>query len=122
MHSWLFSNWMMMSRIKPQIVIKPTGDFSPDQERPKLGLYIHIPFCLSKCAYCDFYSFVPNNAELMEEYVNAVIMHMREYSDGCKNHDVDTVYIGGGTPTALPPDLLMKLISAIHQNFDVLPI
>ena len=47
--------------------------------KPKrLGLYFHIPFCLSKCAYCDFFSFVPTNEELITRYINALITHMEE--------------------------------------------
>ena len=88
-------------------------------EKKRLGLYFHIPFCRSKCAYCDFFSIVPPNAELMERYVNALILHMQSYRRGARDYAPDTVFIGGGTPTSLPPELLFRLIHAIRRNFSV---
>ncbi len=86
-------------------------------EKKRLGLYLHVPFCLSKCAYCDFFSFVPGNPEVMERYVNALISQMQSYRRGAEPYLVDTVFVGGGTPTSLPPDTLVKLIRSIRQNF-----
>ncbi|MDE7281090.1 MAG: coproporphyrinogen III oxidase family protein, partial [Ruminiclostridium sp.] len=60
------------------------------------GLYIHIPFCLTKCPYCDFYS-VKYGKGMAEEYKKAVIRNLKQYSDT----DFDTVYFGGGTPILL---------------------
>lgn len=85
--------------------------------RKSLGVYIHVPFCQSKCSYCDFYSFRPKSPEAMEHYVNVLIQHMESYRETAKGYTVDTVYIGGGTPTALDPKLLIKLIRAIKRNF-----
>ena len=67
------------------------------RNRP-LGLYLHIPFCVSKCGYCDFYSVT--DRDLMRGYVSALLGHIREYGRTCSGYTVDTVYIGGGTPTA----------------------
>ena len=47
----------------------------------KLGIYIHIPFCYSKCAYCDFYSFVPKDPTIYERYTNALLSHMEYYKN-----------------------------------------
>ena len=88
-------------------------------EKKRLGLYLHIPFCRSKCAYCDFYSMVPQNDELIERYVNALITHMQSYRQGTKGYYVDTVFIGGGTPTCLPTEQLIRLIRAVRKNFTV---
>ena len=89
------------------------------QPKP-LGIYVHIPFCRSKCAYCDFNSFVPTGKEVMTEYVSALIAHMESYktvvSDG---YAPDTVFIGGGTPTALPPEELFRLVRAIKRIFSL---
>ncbi len=85
--------------------------------RQRLGIYIHIPFCKSKCAYCDFYSFVPGDETVCERYVNALISHMESYKKGCEHYAPDTVFIGGGTPTALPLPLLLQVISAVKKNF-----
>ena len=85
----------------------------------RLGLYFHIPFCKSKCAYCDFYSFTPSDEGTYERYVSALIRHMETYSASCRNYAPDTVFIGGGTPTALPNNLLLELIRAIKRNFSL---
>lgn len=85
--------------------------------KQRLGLYIHIPFCKSKCAYCDFYSYVPNDEAVYERYVNALISHMESYRKGCEHYAPDTVFIGGGTPTALPLPLLLQVINGVKKNF-----
>lgn len=89
--------------------------------KKRLGLYLHIPFCLSKCAYCDFFSFVPSNEELIKRYFDALIKHMEEYKTAAENHIVDTVFIGGGTPTCVPSEQLVRLIKAVKKTFNVSP-
>ena len=83
----------------------------------KLGIYIHIPFCRTKCAYCDFYSFIPKGEEIYERYTNALIKHMEAYREAARDRIPDTVYIGGGTPTALPTEQLIRIIKAVKRNF-----
>lgn len=80
------------------------------------GLYIHIPFCRSKCIYCDFVSFANKN-DLKDEYMRKLCSEMTQY-DGMS---FDTVYIGGGTPTVLDDDDFKKLFAAIRSNFDIAP-
>ncbi len=82
-----------------------------------LGIYVHIPFCRSKCAYCDFYSFVPKEPEIFDAYTDALILHMAAYKESTADRTVDTVYIGGGTPTVLPTENLVKIIKAVKKNF-----
>lgn len=86
-------------------------------ENKRLGLYIHIPFCLSKCAYCDFNSAPPAEEGIMSRYVDALIAHMESYRSAAASYSPDTVFIGGGTPTALPPEDLIRLVRAIKKNF-----
>ena len=62
-----------------------------------LGLYIHIPFCKSKCVYCDFYS-LPSREDRMDAYTDALCAHLSETAPFAAGHTVDTVYFGGGTP------------------------
>ncbi|MGN0180987.1 MAG: radical SAM family heme chaperone HemW [Candidatus Ornithomonoglobus sp.] len=78
------------------------------------GLYIHIPFCVRKCEYCDFVSF-PGQEGRFEEYIDALIAEMAEYRGAA----VDTVFIGGGTPSVLPPQLIAKLCAAVRDNFNI---
>lgn len=82
-----------------------------------LGLYIHIPFCASKCAYCDFYSFVPQDEDIQKHYVSALLLQMEDLAPLCREHAVDSVFIGGGTPSVLPQKLLSRVIDAVWRNF-----
>ena len=81
------------------------------------GLYIHIPFCRRKCFYCDFVSYA-DKATLMPRYVEAVIAEMQNKRRALAiEQPPTTVYIGGGTPTALPLYLSEKLLTAIKEIF-----
>lgn len=78
------------------------------------GLYIHIPFCKQKCKYCDFVSF-SNMEEMFSRYISALIAEMDEYS----GEKIDTVFIGGGTPTVLPSDELRRLLVSCFEKFNI---
>ncbi len=84
-------------------------------ERP-LGLYLHIPFCKSKCAYCDFYS-LPRHEKKMDAYVAALIRHLEEVAPQAEQHTVDTVYFGGGTPSYLGEKRLEKLLQTVKKRY-----
>ncbi len=88
-------------------------------ERKKLGLYFHIPFCVSKCAYCDFNSAPASSPAIVKKYVDALIVHMESYRKAAGAYQVDTVFIGGGTPTSIPTKELTRLIRAIKKNFRI---
>lgn len=88
-------------------------------DKRRLGLYLHIPFCMSKCAYCDFYSYTPKNERVYERYTDALVSHMEHYRSAAADCAPDSVYIGGGTPTALPEEYLLKIIRAVKKNFSV---
>ena len=84
----------------------------------KLGIYIHIPFCKSRCAYCDFYS----NGGAMEptvvdSYLQALSDHIRENGKLSNEYVVDTLYFGGGTPSYFGADNLDKIMDEIHRSF-----
>ncbi len=81
-----------------------------------LGLYIHIPFCRSKCNYCDFYS-VAVNEQLKRDYVKAVIREIKQWGDSL-SRPIDTVYFGGGTPSLLA-EFLPEIMSAVKNVFSV---
>jgi len=72
------------------------------------GIYIHIPFCIKKCSYCDFLSF-PASGETMRDYVDALTHEMEQFKQNT-DLDVDTIFIGGGTPTVLPEAYLKHVI------------
>ncbi|ONI39117.1 hypothetical protein AN639_06710 [Candidatus Epulonipiscium fishelsonii] len=81
----------------------------------ELGLYVHIPFCKSKCHYCDFLSY--SRMDLVEEYVNALNKEIKSYGQLFKNTQIQSIFIGGGTPTVLPPYLLEQIYNCIVDNF-----
>ena len=85
-----------------------------------LGLYIHIPFCAAKCRYCDFYS-APSGAELRVLYVTALCSHIREMAKRAGAYAVDTVYIGGGTPTLLGALPLAEILRTVRENYQLAP-
>jgi len=87
--------------------------------RRPLGLYLHIPFCVKKCGYCDFYSVTDD--KLKKGYVSALLRHIREYGKVCGGYTADTVYVGGGTPTCLGARLLGKVIQEAKNRFPVAP-
>ena len=66
--------------------------------KKELELYVHIPFCVRKCAYCDFLSF-PSGEHERASYVDALLEEIKEQKDNFKDYFVTTVYLGGGTPS-----------------------
>ena len=83
-----------------------------------LGLYLHIPFCKSKCAYCDFYS-LPHSEEKMDAYAAALLRHLEEVAPRAAGMQVDTVYFGGGTPSYLGADRLCRLLACVKKLYKV---
>lgn len=86
--------------------------------KKKLELYIHIPFCVRKCAYCDFLSFAAPE-QIYQEYVNKLIEEIYGQSENFKDYQVISVFVGGGTPSLLAPKLVEELFSVLRQNFDI---
>lgn len=87
------------------------------QDLQPLGLYIHVPFCASKCKYCDFYSIT--NEDLIQEYTLALIEHIRCKKRIAKNYKVDSIYFGGGTPSLLPTESFCEIMETIRSVFNV---
>lgn len=85
-----------------------------------LGLYVHIPFCLSKCAYCDFHSIVADE-ELVGNYLDALYNEIRISASIVQSQVISTLYIGGGTPTRLNSRQLEALIVQLKTNFNYAP-
>ncbi len=82
----------------------------------KIGIYIHIPFCESKCPYCDFYSI--NNADEHRNYVDN-LKYIIEKRSKLHKRPVETVYFGGGTPSVLGSDLIIEVLEKVKCCFDV---
>ena len=101
----------------------------------KAGIYIHIPFCKSRCSYCDFATDVFKNNETVERYVNALCREISNFKYQVSDFDietltrslplpvlttqVETIYFGGGTPSLLSPKQLEKILETIYKKFPV---
>ena len=83
-----------------------------------LGLYIHIPFCVKKCAYCDFLSW-SGDKDQKEEYVRDLEQEIRSYKTFAADYQVSTVYFGGGTPSILETGQIERIMGALRQTFRI---
>ena len=84
----------------------------------KLELYIHIPFCVKKCDYCDFLSF-PADSNTQIRYVHALLQEIRYYGNLLGDYHVPTIYIGGGTPSWLEENLIYTVLQQVASSFHV---
>lgn len=81
----------------------------------KLGIYIHVPFCIKKCNYCDFYS-VKWSDDLETKYIDAILTEINSYKDKINNnYIIDSIFFGGGTPSIAKPDNLNKIINGLSK-------
>src|SRR5512138_3367124 len=80
------------------------------------SIYVHVPFCQTKCAYCDFYSLPRQSEDTMAQYVDAVLREASWWSSATHT-PITTVFFGGGTPTLLPRSLMQKLIRSLKDCF-----
>lgn len=83
-----------------------------------LQIYVHIPFCYKKCAYCDFLSFSCDE-ETQSSYVDALIREIKFYGKQMKDAQVSTIFVGGGTPTWLHEDKMVEILETIYASFSV---
>lgn len=91
-----------------------------ERECEPIGIYLHIPFCVQKCAYCDFLS-APADEATREQYVRALCRQIETAGNQLKNRHADSVFLGGGTPTALSGGQLACILSAVRQSFLLTP-
>ena len=84
-------------------------------KKEELGIYIHIPFCMQKCLYCDFVSYI-NKSECVKEYINCMIKEIQSYD--FKKYNITTIYIGGGTPSFIESDYIREIINVIQNKLE----
>ena len=95
--------------------------FLSRNNKTPLGIYIHVPFCRSKCQYCDFYSVTCKEDRVLDGYLDAVCSHIQEAGMLAPGYLVDTVYFGGGTPSFFGAEGLAAILSVVRKSFDVAP-
>lgn len=86
--------------------------------KKELELYIHIPFCARKCAYCDFLSFSAPE-RVYRDYMDKLMEEICGQGPNFQEYRVSTIFVGGGTPSILPPDLILELFATLSENFDI---
>jgi oxygen-independent coproporphyrinogen-3 oxidase len=84
----------------------------------KLGMYVHVPFCLKKCFYCDFYS-VPYSKTKTQTYIKYLEREIQEFKKLIANRKVNTLYLGGGTPNSITEEDFQKIYQNIYDNFNL---
>jgi len=95
-----------------------TSDLHPLAGCPPRAAYVHIPFCLSKCHYCDFSS-VAGRGDLFGPYVDALVVEIQRAAN--PEAELDCVYVGGGTPSLLPTEEIVRIIDALKSSFPLSP-
>ena len=85
----------------------------------RIGLYVHIPFCLRKCRYCDFLSFECHDKQALHQYANALLREIETRYEEWPYKVVDSIYIGGGTPSVLSGEDMKRIMDGIRDNFTV---
>lgn len=83
-----------------------------------LSLYIHIPFCIKKCLYCDFPSY-GGCESIFDDYVNSLINEIRETKESFSDYNIKSIFLGGGTPSILPPKLTGKIMDTVFNCFNI---
>ena len=91
-----------------------------EQIMKSISIYIHIPFCVKKCQYCDFLS-APADSRAQEVYLRALKQEIREQAARYREYEVQTVFIGGGTPTAVPCEKLCEVLKTVFTCYRVNP-
>lgn len=89
-------------------------------DKRSLELYLHIPFCVRKCRYCDFLS-GPADSAAQDQYMEALIREVRERSKECEQYQVNTLFIGGGTPSVVASKWISEVMAVIRECYDVSP-
>ena len=85
----------------------------------EVGIYIHIPFCKKKCEYCDFFSY-SGKENLIPRYVEDILKNIEKEKNTLKNYKINTIYIGGGTPSFIDSKYIVKIIEKLKESFNII--
>ena len=87
-------------------------------KKKELELYIHIPFCIRKCKYCDFLS-EPSGEKERREYVESLCRKIHSYGDWAKAYRVISIFVGGGTPSILTETQILRIFTSLREIFEI---
>jgi oxygen-independent coproporphyrinogen-3 oxidase len=88
---------------------------------PPLSLYVHLPWCVQKCPYCDFNSHAAGDAAPRQRYLDAVLQDLRNEASRAGDRPIETVFLGGGTPSLFAPSEIERLLRGVRDNFTLVP-
>ncbi len=89
-----------------------------DSPHLPIGLYVHVPFCVKKCTYCDFATWAGRENEI-PRYVDAVIGEITRRGEATGHPKADTIFLGGGTPSLLDEDQITRVLEALHEAYPI---
>src|SRR5688572_5943661 len=90
---------------------------TPIDSNVRAGIYLHIPFCRSRCSYCDFATGMYESG-LAQRYVEALVTEINSFAGGTAE-EIDTIYFGGGTPSLLSPVQVERILAAVYERFAI---
>ena len=85
------------------------------------GIYVHVPFCVKKCSYCDFYSLPLQDQDSLEKYTQNLLRDIEQQAGSWDERRFSTIYIGGGTPSLLSPEQIHRILAGLHHSLHILP-
>lgn len=97
------------------------ADRKTADRRPPLGIYIHVPFCAARCGYCDFNTYVPRSDGQQIDFVEAAMIELNSAREELGDRQAQTVFVGGGTPTLLGAEALLRLLEGVVESFGLMP-
>ena len=86
---------------------------------PPLSLYVHLPWCVQKCPYCDFNSHATGDATPKQRYLDAVLLDLEVEASRAAGRRIESVFLGGGTPSLFSPGEIGRLLAGVRAYFDV---
>ena len=99
--------------------MKNKRDMCTKKTADSLGVYVHIPFCVQKCKYCDFTSYANKSDDVKSQYIKALMFDISSSSSNFKNSVVNSIFLGGGTPTCIHADKLCGIIETLYDQYAV---
>jgi oxygen-independent coproporphyrinogen-3 oxidase len=103
------------------ILATPIILWGMEHPQPPLGVYIHVPFCAARCGYCDFNTYVPEGRGQQHEFVDAALLELDRARAEIGDRPASTVFVGGGTPTLLGADELLRLLAGVGDTLGLVP-
>ena len=97
------------------------ASIAPKPQDPGFGVYVHWPFCLAKCPYCDFNSHVRRGSYEEDRYLNAILIELKHRAALTRGRVVRSIFFGGGTPSLMAPDTVARIIEAVGKNWKLDP-